>query len=59
MLNLVLLPNDNDYVLLVGDITFHALGCETGLVTVYEFTLSPVSSAHSVSVPFSGSQSGT
>lgn len=50
--------SDNDYVLLVGDITFHALGCETGLVTVYEFVTSPVSSAQSVTIPFSGSQSG-
>ena len=49
---------DNDYVLLVGDITFNALGCETGLVTVYEFVTSPVSSARSVTIPFSGSQSG-
>lgn len=49
---------NNDYVLLVGDITFNALGCETGLVTVYEFVTSPVSSARSVTIPFSGSQSG-
>lgn len=49
---------DNDYVLLVGDITFNALGCETGLVTVYEFVTFPVSSARSVTIPFSGSQSG-
>lgn len=50
--------SDNEYVLLVGDITFHTFGCQTGLVTVYDFVVSPVSSARSVTVPFSGSQSG-
>lgn len=48
----------NDYVLLVGDISFHgsyitALDC-----TVYEFVCSPVSSVQTVNIPFSGSQSG-
>lgn len=48
----------NDYVLLVGDISFVGLGCVTGDIEVYEFVTSPVSSTQSINIPFSGSQSG-
>lgn len=48
----------NDYVLLIGDISFVGLGCVTDTVDVYEFVTSPVSSSQSIQIPFSGSQSG-
>ena len=48
----------NDYVLLVGDISFNGLGCVANDCEVYEFLTSPVSSTQSIQIPFSGSQSG-
>ena len=50
--------SSNDYVLLVGDISFVGLGCVTDGVEVFEFVTSPVSSTQSIQIPFSGSQSG-
>ena len=47
-----------EYVLLVGDIQFSGLGCTASTVRVYDFVCNPVSSAQTVTIPFSGSQSG-